>query len=200
MDDEGRWKDEREPETESVAARELRHRRDCTRARHEEASTSPALAILGRLTPADWWLLVAVGLAQVAAAAALHAMPLPALRTRASRLPSARAVPRPRIRRAHHLGDRGDWATARSLEHLPDSSACRRTAARPENGHHLPHDRSQADARTRSKRTPGSRATVACSSARRPTSTFRSSIGRARLRDVRERSISLRAADARSLQ
>ena len=39
-----------------------------------------------QLTPADWWLLVAVALAQVAAAAALHAMPLPALRTRAGRL------------------------------------------------------------------------------------------------------------------
>ena len=39
-----------------------------------------------RLTPADWWLLVAAALAQVAAAAALHAMPLPALRTRAGRL------------------------------------------------------------------------------------------------------------------
>ena len=39
-----------------------------------------------RLTPADWWLLVAVTLAQVAAAAALHTMPLPALRTGASRL------------------------------------------------------------------------------------------------------------------
>jgi hypothetical protein len=38
-----------------------------------------------QLTPADWWLLVAVAVAQVVAAAALHAMPLPALRTRASR-------------------------------------------------------------------------------------------------------------------
>ena len=39
-----------------------------------------------RLTPADWWLLVAAALAQVAAAAALRAMPLPALRARAARL------------------------------------------------------------------------------------------------------------------
>jgi hypothetical protein len=38
-----------------------------------------------QLTPADWWLLVAVAVAQVVAAVALHAMPLPALRTRASR-------------------------------------------------------------------------------------------------------------------
>jgi len=40
---------------------------------------------LFQLTPADWWLLVAVAGAQVVAAAALQAMPLPALRTRASR-------------------------------------------------------------------------------------------------------------------
>jgi Transglutaminase-like superfamily len=38
-----------------------------------------------RLTPADWWLLFAVAVAQVVAAAALRAMPLPALRKRASR-------------------------------------------------------------------------------------------------------------------
>jgi Transglutaminase-like superfamily len=39
-----------------------------------------------RLTPADWWLLVAVTLAQITTAAALRAMPLPTLRSRASRL------------------------------------------------------------------------------------------------------------------
>jgi Transglutaminase-like superfamily len=39
-----------------------------------------------RLTPADWWLLVAAALAQVAVAAALRAMPLPVLRARAGRL------------------------------------------------------------------------------------------------------------------
>jgi len=39
-----------------------------------------------RLTLSDWWLLVAVAVAQVVAAAALRAMPLPVLRTRADRL------------------------------------------------------------------------------------------------------------------
>ena len=38
-----------------------------------------------RLTLSDWWLLVAVAVAQVVAAAALRAMPLPVLRTRAGR-------------------------------------------------------------------------------------------------------------------
>lgn len=38
-----------------------------------------------RLTPADWWLLAVVAVAQLIGAAALQAMPLPALRTRASR-------------------------------------------------------------------------------------------------------------------
>src|SRR5437867_4014798 len=38
-----------------------------------------------QLTLADWWLLATTAVAQVVAAAALHAMPLPALRTRISR-------------------------------------------------------------------------------------------------------------------
>lgn len=44
-----------------------------------------ACARWSRLTPADWWLLVAVAVAQVAAAAALRAMPLPVVRAGAGR-------------------------------------------------------------------------------------------------------------------
>jgi hypothetical protein len=96
-----------------------------------EASTTPAITARGmrirprlsrprffRLTPADWWLLVAVAVAQVAAAAALHAMPLPALRTRAGRLR------RPAQFLVHGSDERIVWAIEATARRLGRLSTC----------------------------------------------------------------------------
>jgi len=71
-----------------------------------------------RLTPADWWLLVAATLAQVAAAAALRAMPLPALRARAGRLR------RPAQFLVRGSDERIIWAIEATGRRLGRSSTC----------------------------------------------------------------------------
>jgi len=84
------------------------------------------------LTLADWRLLVVVAAAQVVAA------------SRREPHSSCDAVHDQGIRRAHHLGDRGDRAAAWSPQQLLDSSACGRTPDRLEGGADVPHDRGQA--------------------------------------------------------
>jgi transglutaminase superfamily protein len=71
-----------------------------------------------RLTPADWQLVIALALAQIGAAAALCAMPLPAVRAGARRLrPLARFLVR-------GSDDRIAWAIEVTGRRLHRSSTC----------------------------------------------------------------------------